>query len=73
MGAIKSAWGAMQGWRTLAFSLALVIFGVLETFDFTSVISDSQTAGVVTLVVGVVTALLRKQTTTPIGVKPESQ
>jgi hypothetical protein len=71
MTAIKSAWDAAQGWRTLAFSLALVVFGFLETFDFTRVISDSQTAGFVTLVVGVVTALLRKQTTTSIGQKPE--
>jgi hypothetical protein len=71
MTAIKSAWNAAQGWRTLAFNLLVAILGVLEAFDLTRIIESPQAAGIAALVIASVNALLRVQTTTPVGAKPE--
>lgn len=71
MDAIKSAWNAAQGWRTLAFNLVVAILGVLEAFDFTRIIDNPQSAGIAALFVASVNALLRVQTTTPVATKAE--
>jgi hypothetical protein len=71
MNAIKSAWDAAQGWRTLAFNLMVAVLGVLEAFDLTRIIESPQAAGVAALVIASVNALLRVQTSTPVGAKPE--
>lgn len=56
----------MKGYRTLLFSLALAIVGVLETFDWTNVMSDER-AGVMLTAIGVASAVLRFLTNTPVG------
>lgn len=56
----------MKGWKTLIFAAVLALAGVIEQFDWATVIPEGW-AGIVLLVVGVVVAWLRKLTTTSIG------
>lgn len=56
----------LKGYRTLIFSLAVAAVGVLQTFDWTSVLG-SERAGVIVTVIGVISAALRVVTTTPVG------
>lgn len=58
----------MKGWRTLIFAALLALAGVIEQFDWASVIPEGW-SGAVLLVVGVVVAWLRKITSTPLGSK----
>jgi len=58
----------MKGWKTLLFALLLAIAGVLETFDWVSIIPDGW-VGPVTIGIGFIVAWLRKLTTTPLGKK----
>lgn len=55
----------LQGYKTFIFSLVLVIFGALETFDFTQFL-NAETAGVVTSIIGGVVMILRYITKTPL-------
>jgi hypothetical protein len=56
----------MKGYRTLLFSLGVAIVGVLQSFDWASVIAPEQ-AGIALTVVGVAGAILRFLTSTPVG------
>jgi hypothetical protein len=56
----------MKGYRTLVFSLAVALVGVLQTFDWATVIPPDK-AGLALTVVGVVSTVLRFLTTTPVG------
>jgi hypothetical protein len=58
----------MKGYRTLLFSLAVAVVGVLQSFDWATVIPPEQ-AGVALTIVGVAGAVLRFFTSTPVGVK----
>ena len=58
----------MKGYRTLALSLAVAIVGVLQTFDWATVI-PGQYAGPALLIIGAASAALRFITTTPVGTK----
>ena len=59
----------MTGYRTLFFSLLLSVAGVVQTFNWATVIPQDQTwSGVVMIAIGAGVALLRSVTTTPIGV-----
>lgn len=58
----------MKGYRTLLFSLAVAIVGVLQSFDWASVVPPEQ-AGIALTVIGVAGAILRFLTTTPMGAK----
>jgi hypothetical protein len=58
----------MKGYRTLLFSLAVAIVGVLQSFDWASVIAPEQ-AGIALTIVGVAGAILRFLTSTPVGSK----
>lgn len=55
----------MKGFRTLAFSLAVAIVGVLQTVDWATIIPPAQ-AGLALTIVGVVSAALRFFTSTPV-------
>ena len=55
----------MKGFRTLAFSLAVAIVGVLQTADWATIIAPDQ-AGLAFTIVGVVSAALRFFTSTPV-------
>lgn len=58
----------MKGYRTLLFSLAVAVVGVLQSFDWASVVPPEQ-AGIALTVIGVAGAILRFLTTTPMGAK----
>ena len=55
----------MKGFRTLAFSLAIAVVGVLQTADWATIIPPDQ-AGLALTIVGVVSAALRFFTSTPV-------
>jgi hypothetical protein len=58
----------MKGWRTLGFALLLAVGGVVQTFDWATVIPQNQTwSGIVMLAIGGAIAALRYVTTTPLG------
>jgi hypothetical protein len=56
----------MKGYRTLLFSLAVAVVGVLQSFDWATVIPPEQ-AGVALTAVGIASAVLRFLTSTPVG------
>lgn len=57
----------MKGYKTLAFALAIAVGGVLQTFDWATVIPQDKTwSGVAMLAAGAVIAALRYVTTSPI-------
>jgi hypothetical protein len=56
----------MKGYRTLLFSLAIAVVGVLQSFDWATVVPPEQ-AGVALTVIGVAAAILRVLTNTPVG------
>jgi hypothetical protein len=58
----------MKGYRTLLFSLAVAIIGVLQSFDWATVVAPEQ-AGIALTVVGVAGAILRFLTSTAVGAK----
>jgi hypothetical protein len=64
---LKELWRRAQGKRTMAFNLLLALFGVLELFDFTRIVDNHQTAGLITLIVALIGVTLRFQTTTAVG------
>lgn len=58
----------MKGWKTLAWSVFVAAVGVIQTFDFTTIIPPNQQwTGSVLMAIGAVTAALRYVTTTPVG------
>ena len=60
----------MKGWKTLGFALLVAIGGVLQTFNFATIIpQDQKWSGVVMLAVGAAIAALRYVTDTPVGTK----
>ncbi len=57
----------MKGWKTLTFALVLAVGGVLQTFDWATIVPQDQTwSGVAMLAVGAVVAALRYVTDSPI-------
>jgi hypothetical protein len=56
----------MKGYRTLLFSLAVAIVGVLQSFDWAMIVAPEH-AGIALTVVGVASAVLRFLTSTPVG------
>ena len=58
----------MKGWKTLLFALAVAVAGVLQTFNWATVVPQDQTwSGLVMLAIGAGIAALRFATTTPVG------
>jgi hypothetical protein len=57
-----------SGWKTLIFSAAVALVGVLEATDWINLL-DAQTAGYVVTAIGIVSAALRFLTSTPVGKK----
>jgi hypothetical protein len=58
----------MKGCRTLLFSLAVAIVGVLQTFGWASVVPPEQ-AGIALTAVGIAGAVLRFLSSTPVGAR----
>jgi hypothetical protein len=58
----------MKGWKTVALAVLTAIFGALELFDFTSVITGENAPFIISAL-GILFAYLRKLTTTSLGEK----
>jgi hypothetical protein len=65
---LKLVWGAAKGWRTVALSALVAIVGVLQTADWATIVSPRQ-VGPVMLAIGILVAVLRTLTDTPLGRK----
>lgn len=58
----------IKGWKTLAFALAIAVGGVLQAFDWATVIPQDKTwSGVVMIAIGAAVAGLRAVTSTAVG------
>ena len=58
----------LQGWKTLIFSAAVALIGVLSAADWVQLLG-SQKAGYVVTAIGIVSAVLRFVTTGAVGEK----
>lgn len=56
----------LTGWKTLIFSLAIAIVGVLSATDWVNLLGSTKAGWVVTGI-GVASAILRMITSTPVG------
>lgn len=55
-----------KGWRTLLIAIVTAIFGVVESFDFTTVLNGDNAPWIISAL-GVVFAFLRTKTNTALG------
>ncbi len=69
--AIANLWTASKGWRTVILSVLLAVAGVLQTADWATIVPPTQ-VGPVILCVGILVAVLRALTDTPVGRKTNS-
>ena len=61
----------LVGWKTLIFGLFVAVSGVLQTFNWYTVVPQDKTwSGVVMVLIGGAIVFLRYVTTTPIGTTP---
>lgn len=56
----------LTGWKTLIFNAAVSLLGVAQSADWTNILG-SQNAGYAAIGVGIVGAVLRLFTSTPVG------
>lgn len=57
----------MKGWRTLGLAVIVAVGGVLQGADWTTIVSDPQTAGWIAAGIATVFGILRMFTNTAIG------
>jgi hypothetical protein len=61
----------LAGWRTLIVGVAVAVAGVLQTFNWATVVPQDKTwSGAAMVLIGGVIVFLRYITTTPITVAP---
>ena len=65
---LVAALRVLKGWKTIATSVAIAVAGVLQTTDWATVV-EPQDVGPTLLVIGIVVAVLRAVTNTPLGRK----
>lgn len=56
----------LKGWKTLGVSSAIAVAGVLQTADWTTIVPPDR-VGQTLLLIGVIVALLRVVTNSPVG------
>jgi hypothetical protein len=57
----------MKGWKTLLFGLFVAVSGVLQTFDWATVVPQNKTwSGVVMMAIGAAIVALRSITDSPL-------
>src|SRR5271170_2736338 len=56
-----------KGWRTLAFAVLVAVAGVVQAFDWTTIVPSGPQQGAILMAIGAAIAALRYFTTTPIG------
>lgn len=65
---LQDLWLAVKGWRTVLVAVMLAVVGVLQTADWATVVGARQ-VGPVMLAIGILVAVLRTLTDTPVGRK----
>lgn len=65
---LVSALGILKGWRTMLLSLAIAVTGVLQTADWATIVGPRQ-VGPTMLSIGILVAVLRTLTDSPVGKK----
>ncbi|WP_291866671.1 hypothetical protein [Maribacter sp.] len=55
-----------KGWRTLLIAIITALFGVVESFDWTNVITGENATWIITII-GVLFGFLRTKTDTALG------
>ena len=61
----------LQGWKTLIYGVAIAVAGVLQTFNWATVVPQDKTwSGVAMVIIGGLIVFLRYVTTTPIATTP---
>ncbi|MCB1487023.1 MAG: hypothetical protein KDJ88_06135 [Bauldia sp.] len=65
---LSRAVGRLKGWKTMGFSVAIAVAGALQSTDWTTIVAPSQ-VGPTLLAIGVIVAVLRAVTNTPVGKK----
>jgi hypothetical protein len=65
---VRNLWSAAKGWRTVLLSVAIAVAGVLQTADWATIVGPRE-VGPVLLAIGIVVAVLRTVTDTPVGTK----
>ena len=61
----------MTGFRTLIFACLLALGGVLQTFNWATIVPQNQVwSGMAMIGIGAIVAILRAITTTSVGVAP---
>ena len=63
---LKHLWSAAKGWRTMIVAVSLAIVGVLQAADWATIVGPRQ-VGPVMLAIGILVAVLRTLTDTPVG------
>lgn len=61
-----------KGWKTVIFSVAVMLAGLGEMVDIINIISP-ETSGLVLLLAGIGTLVLRYLTDTPLGVSEKTE
>jgi hypothetical protein len=54
----------LKGWKTLAFNVAIAVFGVLQATNWVDLLGSDK-AGIAVTVIGIIGAVLRFMTDTP--------
>ena len=59
---------AAKGWKTLGFAALVAVAGVVQTFDWATVVPQDKTwSGIMMVGIGAAIAALRAATTTSVG------
>lgn len=60
---------SLSGFRTLIVAAVMAMLGVVQSFDWATIIPQNQTwSGIAMIGVGALMAVMRAMTTTPVGV-----
>lgn len=56
----------MTGWKTLLFNAGIAVVGVLQAFDWTTILGNVPQVGWIVAVIGAINMVLRSMTSTPV-------
>ena len=63
---MSGIWSSLKGWKTILVAIAIAVVGVLQSADWATVVPE-RWVGPTMLGIGLLVALLRTLTDTPVG------
>jgi hypothetical protein len=63
---MSGIWSSLKGWKTILVAIAIAVVGVLQSADWATVVPE-RWVGPTMLAIGLLVALLRTLTDTPVG------